>query len=158
MSLEELNSLASRAALFGDTFGEKQLNLSFNLSMMIQPDELKQDRLFQMSFVEFLESLARMAEPLSLKSPSPVASVYEQDRTKQPLYLKLEGLCYQLFRMLGEQEALAGQQIQPLFFEEEKVDESSDEELQAFSLDQSIDKISYDHNMEKSNKTQFYNQ
>ena len=35
-----------------------------------------------MSFVEFLEALARMAEPLSLKSPSPVASAYEYDKTK----------------------------------------------------------------------------
>ena len=35
-----------------------------------------------MSFVEFLEALARMAEPLSLKSPSPIAAAYESDRTK----------------------------------------------------------------------------
>lgn len=46
MSLEELNSLASKAYLFGDAFGEKQLNMAFNLAMMIQPDELKQDRIF----------------------------------------------------------------------------------------------------------------
>jgi len=46
-----------------------------------------------MSFVEFLEAIARIAEVLSLKSPSPIAAAYELDRTKQPLHLKLEGLC-----------------------------------------------------------------
>ena len=35
-----------------------------------------------MTFVEFLEALARMAEPLALKSPSPVAAAFEYDRTK----------------------------------------------------------------------------
>ena len=51
--------------------------MAFNLSMMVQIDELNSDRMFQMSFVEFLEALARMAEAVSLKSPSPIAVNYE---------------------------------------------------------------------------------
>ena len=35
-----------------------------------------------MSFVEYLEALARMAEAVSLKSPSPISAHYENDKTK----------------------------------------------------------------------------
>ena len=39
--------------------------MAFNLSMMTHVDELESDSIFQMTFVEFLEALARIAEKAS---------------------------------------------------------------------------------------------
>lgn len=134
MCLDEFNALVQKGQLFGDTCGERQMYMAFNLGMMVQVDELNSDRMFQMSFVEYLEALTRMADAVSLKSPSPISSNYE-DRTKQPLYLKLEGLCYQLFRILGDPEIKETTVITPLFVEEVAKDESTDEEKQVYSVE-----------------------
>lgn len=53
------------ANLLDENFAERDIQLAFNLSMMTQVDELNQDRIFQMSFVEFLEAVARVAEKYS---------------------------------------------------------------------------------------------
>jgi hypothetical protein len=38
---------------------------AFNLSKLTEVDELERDNIFQMSFVEFLEAIARVAEKIS---------------------------------------------------------------------------------------------
>ena len=49
--------------------GDREVNMSFNLALMSLPDEAVSDKYMVMSFVEFLEGLARMAE---FKSRTPV--------------------------------------------------------------------------------------
>lgn len=80
------------ANLLDENFAERDIQLAFNLSMMTQVDELNQDRIFQMSFVEFLEAVARVAEkyspqPLTQTEPMP----YEA-KNNLPLHFKIEGL------------------------------------------------------------------
>lgn len=65
MSLGELHQFCNDSKIFDDNFVDRDANLAFNLSMMTQVDELNFDRVFQMSFVEFLEALARIAEKAS---------------------------------------------------------------------------------------------
>lgn len=65
MCLEELGEICKMANLLDENFAERDIQLAFNLSMMTQVDELNQDRIFQMSFVEFLEAVARVAEKYS---------------------------------------------------------------------------------------------
>lgn len=47
---------------------ERDIALIFNLSMMTQVDELTSYRIFEMSFVEYLEVLGRLADKISLPS------------------------------------------------------------------------------------------
>ena len=65
MSLEELSAICKKADVYDEFFVERDSNLAFNLAMMTQFDELGSDRIFQMSFVEFLEAVGRMADKAS---------------------------------------------------------------------------------------------
>lgn len=67
--LEEINRLVSEAQLLNDNFVDRDIVVAFNMSMMTQVDELNSDRIFQMSFIEFLETLARFADIYSAPSP-----------------------------------------------------------------------------------------
>ena len=65
MCLEELIDMCKNTNLFDENFVERDVNLAFNMSMMTQVDELTIERIFRMSFVEFLEALSRIADKLS---------------------------------------------------------------------------------------------
>lgn len=65
MSLEELIDLCKHANLFDENFVERDVNLAFNTAMMTQMDELNSEKFFRMTFVEFLEALARIADKMS---------------------------------------------------------------------------------------------
>lgn len=65
MCLEELIDMCKHADLFDENFVERDVNLAFNMSMMTQVDEITKENLFRMTFVEFLEALARIADKLS---------------------------------------------------------------------------------------------
>ena len=79
VSLEELQRLATEAAILDDNLVERDIVVAYNLSMMTQLDELNSDRIFQMSFVEFLEALARISNVAACISPG------ENDVTTQLL-------------------------------------------------------------------------
>ena len=64
--MEELRSFCSDCGLFADSFQEREVSLSFNFSIMLQIDEVYQERHLQMSFLEFIEAFARIAEKVSL--------------------------------------------------------------------------------------------
>eukprot|EP01017_Pseudomicrothorax_dubius_P005020 TRINITY_DN11162_c0_g1_i1.p1 TRINITY_DN11162_c0_g1~~TRINITY_DN11162_c0_g1_i1.p1 ORF type:complete len:422 (+),score=86.12 TRINITY_DN11162_c0_g1_i1:71-1267(+) len=90
MCLDELHTLANHAGLISeDSMVERDVDVIFNLSMMTQVDELYQNRHFEMSFVEFLEAFARIADKTAL---SPVGSGESESARNQPLHLKLEAL------------------------------------------------------------------
>ena len=65
MCLDEFHDISSHAGFFDLNCVERDVNLAFNLSMMTQVDELENDRIFQMSFLEFMEGIARLADKLS---------------------------------------------------------------------------------------------
>lgn len=67
--LEEMQKLATEAGILNDNLVERDVVAAFSLSMMTQVDELQSDRIFQMSFVEFLEAVARIAEVYSACKP-----------------------------------------------------------------------------------------
>ena len=66
MSLEELIALFEKAGLFGGSFGQAEMSIPFNLSMMTNKNELLNDKHINMGFVEFLEVLARICEHYKL--------------------------------------------------------------------------------------------
>jgi hypothetical protein len=61
MSLQEFTDLCNTAKLINDKFTTNKVNFAFNLAMMTQVNELDLDRHCQMTFVEFLEALGRVA-------------------------------------------------------------------------------------------------
>lgn len=67
MCLEEFYDIFKHASLLDENFVERDVYTAFNLAMMTQVDELNSDRIFQMTFVEFLEALSRCADKLSLQ-------------------------------------------------------------------------------------------
>jgi NLR family CARD domain-containing protein 3 len=66
MSLDEFQEIFKQADLMTESIVEKDLKSAFCISMMTQVDELNSDRIFQMSVLEFMEALARVADKLSL--------------------------------------------------------------------------------------------
>jgi len=65
MSLEEFHRLLNDTGSFNDNCGDRDATLSFNIAMMTQIDELENDRIFQMQFIEFVEALGRIADKYS---------------------------------------------------------------------------------------------
>ncbi len=55
--------------LCNEYFVDRDVLLSFYLSMILQVDEIANDRHTQMQMVEFYEALARVAEKSSIISP-----------------------------------------------------------------------------------------
>ena len=66
MCLDELNDICKILSLYNEKFAEKDMNLAYNLSMMTQIDEINNNRIFEMSLVEFYEATARIADKISL--------------------------------------------------------------------------------------------
>jgi NLR family CARD domain-containing protein 3 len=66
MCLEEFFDIFKHSNLIDENFVERDVLLAFNLAMMTSVDELSNDRIFQMTFVEFLEAFCRCADKLSL--------------------------------------------------------------------------------------------
>ncbi|CAD8082483.1 unnamed protein product [Paramecium sonneborni] len=87
-----------------DILSEKQVTVIFNYSMQTQADEVTQDRFLRMTFYEFLEALARVAEKIS---PAPIgedASVWPVlARQTLPLHIKLESILTFIFLKLRRQ-------------------------------------------------------
>lgn len=66
MSLEEFTSMMQKAGLLNEFFGNREVGPQFNLSMMTNVDEVWNDRHLNMTYVEFLEALGRIADKFSM--------------------------------------------------------------------------------------------
>ena len=62
MSLSEFTEVITNSDCFSDNFGQKQIGNPFNRAMMTQVDEIDKDRHINMTFVEFLEAIVRIAD------------------------------------------------------------------------------------------------
>lgn len=67
MSLEEFIDMMTMAELVDENFGIREVGPVFSLSVMTNKGELETDRHLGLTFVEFLEALARCAEKFNLK-------------------------------------------------------------------------------------------
>ncbi len=65
MIAPEFVGLCCAAGFFVDSFREPDAHIVFAQSMMIQPDELHQQRHIKMSILEFIEAVARAADAIS---------------------------------------------------------------------------------------------
>jgi len=70
MSLEEISMLATMTEILDDVFGQRDLNVQFNLAMMTQVAELDNDRHVKMSIVEFIDAFGRIADKISVQVSS----------------------------------------------------------------------------------------
>ncbi|CAG9323140.1 unnamed protein product [Blepharisma stoltei] len=69
MCLQEFDGICIEGQLLTETFTARETNMAFNLAMMTQPNELDYDRHLQMSFIEFLEAISRVADMAKLPDP-----------------------------------------------------------------------------------------
>ncbi|KAL4468591.1 hypothetical protein ABPG74_005094 [Tetrahymena malaccensis] len=72
MNIYEFNDIVRHFKLIDESFTEKDVSATFNLSIMTQIDEINNDKFLNMGFIEFVEGLARIAEkkcmePLGIK-------------------------------------------------------------------------------------------
>ncbi|CAK71896.1 unnamed protein product (macronuclear) [Paramecium tetraurelia] len=70
---------------------------------MLQVDELESDRIFQMTLIECLEAIARIADKASMPGIDAVDLTWDQ-RVVQPLNLKLEKMIIQLANTCASEE------------------------------------------------------
>ncbi|KAM3145063.1 hypothetical protein pb186bvf_002738 [Paramecium bursaria] len=99
--LQDFKDLFFLSDLLEKNVQEQEMQLIFLQSMQLQPDELNSAEHFEMTFIEFVEALARMAEQISPISPTfKVQDLNQEERTTLPLYVKFEGLLYILFHRL----------------------------------------------------------
>ncbi|CAD8171615.1 unnamed protein product [Paramecium pentaurelia] len=103
MCLDEIHEICSQANLYDERFVERDADNAFNLSMMLQVDELESDRIFQMTFIEFLEAVARIADKVSMPGIDAVDLTWDQ-RVTQPLHLKLEKILIHLANTCASEE------------------------------------------------------
>jgi len=68
MSLEEFVQMLRDGRLIDENFGVREAGPIFNVSLMTNRKELETEKHLNMSFVEFLESLARVADKLNLSN------------------------------------------------------------------------------------------
>lgn len=62
MCLDEFNEIVLKAELLNENFTAREIGMAFNLAMMTQVQELDTDRQYQMTFIEFLEAITRVAD------------------------------------------------------------------------------------------------
>ena len=65
MSREELKHMAYASGLVNDLCTEKDVDYAFNLSKESIVDELSNENIIRLQFVEFLEAFARIADKSS---------------------------------------------------------------------------------------------
>lgn len=82
MSLDEFTQLVTDSNVIDENFGAREVGMLFSVSMMTQVNELDSDRHLHMQFPEFIEAIARLADKLSLASPSNVLPSYLLDRIR----------------------------------------------------------------------------
>ena len=85
MSLDEFYDLITSCGVVDDNFGQREISVMFNLSMMTQKNELQYDRHFNMILVEFIEAIGRIADKLILP---PIIDEHEPEEEREP-YEKL---------------------------------------------------------------------
>ena len=100
MAKEEWADLCTRSGLVNELFPARETDLVYNLAMSLRIDELTDTRHLEMTFVEFLEALARACDKASLPPfGTPPDSMSVEQMQAQPLYLKIENAMMMLLKL-----------------------------------------------------------
>jgi len=91
MSLEEFRNLVTDFEL-DKVIPSSEIPLCYNLAMMTQVDEIDSERCAEMSFVEFMEAFAHVADIALPEDLGVDESVIAANRKEFPLALKVETL------------------------------------------------------------------
>lgn len=114
MSHTEFTDMLIKAHIFTENFGHKESSRHYNLAMQTQVDEITCDfpRHLNMTFVEFVEAIGRIAQQLEI--PHPIDDekfnfpddITPEDRAKwhkKPLHAKIEALLLMIaMNVLGD--------------------------------------------------------
>lgn len=87
MAPSEFEAIWLKSGLLNDRFANRDINVCFNLAMQTRVDEINSDRHLKMSFIEFLEGVARAANYLSY----PPATQETKDYYKRMYVINKEG-------------------------------------------------------------------
>ncbi|KAL4479131.1 hypothetical protein ABPG72_008961 [Tetrahymena utriculariae] len=87
MSLQEFQDMVEDFHLKDTLLTERDIVLSYNLSLQTLQDEINSEKYMAMNFVEFLEGLARLAE---FKSRTPVGERDEAYQNSEKIQIRLE--------------------------------------------------------------------
>lgn len=92
--MEEFLLLMTIGGILNENFVARDVNTIYTVSMMTQINEIDKDRHLNMSLVEFLEGLARVAEKIN------IIHFLEEDKDplEQPLSWKIEALIIRLVK------------------------------------------------------------
>lgn len=82
MSLQEFQELINTADIYTENFGSLLVPVQYNLAMMTRVDEVEDDKHLNMTFTEFIEAIARVAENLEI--PHPIEDTKEPDEDWSP--------------------------------------------------------------------------
>ena len=97
MTLDEFVEMVNTSGIVDDTFGSREINPLFNLSMMTQKNELDFDKHFNMTLTEFIEALGRVADKLSNLNDffpeMPSVNPYNLDKKIESLLMILNRTC-----------------------------------------------------------------
>ena len=93
MALEEFRNFVTDFAI-DQYFPSTEIPVCFNLAMMTQADELDSERVAEMSFVEWLEAFARVADNASLAhlAKDPADDWSPEQLRRQKIWVKTEAL------------------------------------------------------------------
>eukprot|EP00828_Plagiopyla_frontata_P005843 TRINITY_DN12435_c0_g5_i1.p3 TRINITY_DN12435_c0_g5~~TRINITY_DN12435_c0_g5_i1.p3 ORF type:complete len:132 (-),score=30.67 TRINITY_DN12435_c0_g5_i1:79-474(-) len=128
MCLEEFAEICRKGEMFDLNIAEKDVYLAFNLSMMTQVDELFQDRIFQMSFAEFIEAISRIAEKSAPQPYYQTATLTGEQRQALPLHIKLESVLIIMWKTFADSEVKAVLSIpKESLFKPQAVEEDDEE-------------------------------
>lgn len=100
MSSDEFFDLIDQIGIVDDDFGQREIIPIFNCSMITQKDELDSDRHINMTLIEFIEALGRLAFKIKLPLPFEYMQYLLDEMTEEhpelknnvPLHFKIEAL------------------------------------------------------------------
>ena len=97
MALEEFEAMMTEAGFVDEHFGVREIGPLFNISMMTNLRESDTDRHLNMTFIEFLEAVARCADKFELMF---LEDQFPNYKSKNPFKLdkKLECICLKLMQ------------------------------------------------------------
>ncbi|CAI2365652.1 unnamed protein product [Moneuplotes crassus] len=105
MSSEEFFDLIDIIGVVSDDFGQREISPIFNCSMMTQKDELESDRHINMTLIEFIEAIGRLAYKIKLPIPFEYLNLIFDEMVNentsmenQPLFISIETLIVQMIK------------------------------------------------------------
>ena len=106
MSSDEFFSLVEVTGIVNDNFGQREILPIFNWSMMTHINELDSDKHINMTLVEFIEAIGRLAEKLKLPMPfeymqlmlNEIIEAEPKYKSNPPLHYKIESLIVLMIR------------------------------------------------------------